>query len=110
MLSVSGYDVQTAPSGDIALRMLQYCRVDLVIADYFLPGFTGAELVTAIRETQPEPLVVLLTAAPEGPAGTEKADLVLIKGMPPSRFLAAIENLLRTRKGGAGCVGSAGSC
>lgn len=89
VLSSAGYDVLTAFSGEDAMRVLHRRRVDLVIADAFLPRFTGAQITNAIKSHDPQIRVVLLTAAPELPSGL-KADLVLIKGRAPAAFLAEI--------------------
>lgn len=93
VLSTAGYDVLTASSGEDALRILRRRGVDLVIADAFLPRFTGAELTTAIKRYNPGIRVVLLTGAPELPSGAQ-ADLILIKGRAPSNFLAEIAKVL----------------
>lgn len=93
VLSTAGYDVLTASSGEDALRILHRREVDLVIADAFLPRFTGAEITRAIKNYNPKIRVVLLTGAPELPSGM-LADLILIKGRAPSNFLAEIAKVL----------------
>jgi CheY-like chemotaxis protein len=93
VLSTAGYDVLTALSGEDALRILHRRRVDLVIADAFLPRFQGAAITNAIKSHDPQIRVVLLTGAPELPSGL-KADLVLIKGRAPAAFLAEIAAVL----------------
>lgn len=93
VLSTAGYDVLTASSGEDALRILRRRDVDLVIADAFLPRFTGGEITKAIKNYNPTIRVVLLTGAPEPPSGAQ-ADLILIKGRAPSNFLAEIAKVL----------------
>ena len=93
VLSTAGYDVLAAASGEDALRILRRRDVDLVIADAFLPRFTGAQITNAIKSHDPQIRVVLLTGAPEPPSGL-KADLVLIKGRAPAAFLAEIAAVL----------------
>lgn len=93
VLSIAGYDVLTATSGEAALWVLRTSHVDLVITDHFLPGFKGAEILASMKQTKPQVLVVLLTATPVLPPGAELADLVLIKGIAPPEFLAAIAKL-----------------
>jgi DNA-binding response OmpR family regulator len=97
VLSTAGYDVLTAFSGEDALRILHRRHVDLVIADAFLPRFTGAQIANAIKSHDPQIRVVLLTGAPELPAGV-KADLVLIKGRAPTAFLAEIAAVLERQR------------
>jgi CheY-like chemotaxis protein len=99
VLSIGGYDVLTATSGEEALRILRSSRVDLVITDLFLSGATGAEIVVSMKQTKPDVLVVLLTGSPVLPPDAELADLVLIKGIAPQEFLAAIAKVLEKRRG-----------
>lgn len=101
VLSIAGYDVVTACSGDAALRILCSSHVDLVITDHFLPGFAGAEIMVLMKQMKPELLIVLLTATPVLPPGAELADLVLIKGIAPPEFLDAIAKLAERRHGSA---------
>ncbi len=93
LLNAAGYQVFTAVSGAAALRMLRRKPINLVITDHFLPGMTGSELAAAVKARKPDVPVVVLTGAVEPPPGSESADLVLIKGMSPEEFLAAIAKL-----------------
>ncbi len=86
ILSVAGYDVKAAASPDAAMAIFRRCEVDLVVADHFLPGITGAELATAMKAIRPQVPFVLLMVAPEWPSGSEQVDVVLIKGMDPQRL------------------------
>jgi hypothetical protein len=54
-----------------------------------------------MKQTKPEVLVVLLTATPVLPPGAELADLLLIKGIAPQEFLAAIARLAERLQGSA---------
>lgn len=101
VLSIAGFDVLTATSGEAALWILRTSHVDMVITDHFLSGFEGVEILASIKRTKPAILVVLLTATPVLPPGAEMADLVLIKGIAPPEFLAAIAKLAEGRHGSA---------
>lgn len=98
ILSVAGYDVQTAASSEAALSIFRRSQVDLVIADHFLPGMNGAELAHAIKKIKSDVKFVLLMVTPEPPSGAEQVDLVLIKGMDPQQFLEDIQALLTKRQ------------
>lgn len=101
LLSIAGYEVLVAISGETALQMFRCQKVDLVIADHFLPDSTGAEITAAMKRLKPEVPVVLLTGAVDAPEGAEHVDLVLTKGMDPPDFLAAIAKLLKPRPANA---------
>lgn len=68
-LAEEGYEVDTAASGEEALRLLAERPYDLVTVDIKMPGMDGLELLSRIRERWVELPVVLATAY-----GTYKQD------------------------------------
>jgi two-component system, NtrC family, response regulator HydG len=62
MLVREGYEVFLAPDGQAALDRVQRGGIDLVLADLRMPGLTGLELLTAVKETAPDVDVIMLTA------------------------------------------------
>ncbi len=56
------FEVDTAYSGDEALRKVQQTHYTLVLTDYKMPGMTGIDLAQAIRKVSPDTQVVLMTA------------------------------------------------
>ena len=58
-LTAAGYDIQTAATGEEALRLLQGRLPDLVILDLVLPGISGLEVCRRLRERSPVPVLVL---------------------------------------------------
>jgi two-component system response regulator PilR (NtrC family) len=62
LLRKEGYDVTTA--GDVAgaLLALESDDYDLVVSDIQMPDRSGLDLLRAIRQTQPDVLVVMITA------------------------------------------------
>jgi len=45
-----GFEVQTAPDGEQALKAVRLDRPDLVITDLSLPGINGFELIAQVRK------------------------------------------------------------
>ena len=61
-LEDAGYEVSVARNGEEALALLLKFRHDLVLTDLRMPGISGLELLTRIREAHPSISVVLMTA------------------------------------------------
>jgi len=94
LLSIAGYTVLTAESGETALRLFNCNHVDLVLTDHLLPDLTGAQLASEMKRRKPEVPIVLLTGLAAPPSEFEYADLLITKGTTPPEFLAAIAKLL----------------
>ncbi|KAA3614509.1 MAG: sigma-54-dependent Fis family transcriptional regulator [Planctomycetota bacterium] len=61
LLASIGIAAREAASGEQALQLFHQQRADLVLTDLMMPGMSGAELLSAIKEAAPETSVVLLT-------------------------------------------------
>jgi two-component system, NtrC family, response regulator AtoC len=61
-LENEGYEVYTATDGAMALKNFADKNPDLVILDYKLPIVDGMEVLRKIKETNPDILVVMITA------------------------------------------------
>ncbi len=60
-LTVAGYAVRIAPSGERALQILETNTMDLVITDLKMSGISGIQLLKKIKEQSPALPVVILT-------------------------------------------------
>lgn len=82
MLSLDGYDIDTAPNGITALEKVQgRLRYDLILTDLHMPELDGAGLYRELarRQTHPRLKIIFLT----GTAGTSEAHrLVQETGLP----------------------------
>jgi len=64
-LTLAGYQVKTAETGDRALKQLDAATFDLVLTDLMLPGKTdGHGVVMAVKSHYPTTEVIVMTAAP----------------------------------------------
>jgi len=54
-------EVMTASSGSAALEVLNEQGVSVIISDQRMPGMTGVELLSRVREQSPETIRILLT-------------------------------------------------
>ncbi|AEG59709.1 response regulator transcription factor [Desulforamulus ruminis] len=100
-LEMAGYEVGEAPSGEEALALLTSFLPDLVVLDLMLPGINGLEVCGRIRETMPEPLIIMLTAKGQDAdkiMGLELgADDYMVKPFNPLELIARIKAMLRRR-------------
>ena len=61
-LEDTGYDVDTAASGEEGVRSLKKRRPDLVFLDLKMPGMNGVETLKEIRKTDEDVPVYIVTA------------------------------------------------
>ncbi len=62
LLRGEGFDVVTDTGGSRPLEQWDEIRPDLVLTDIRMPGFTGLDVLAAVREQDPEVPVILMTA------------------------------------------------
>jgi CheY-like chemotaxis protein len=84
-----------APSGEEALLESSRRKIDLLVADYKLPGMSGVELMHKIRARNPESKVVLVTGITDRKVREEilnaGALAVFDKPIPLADFLDVVE-------------------
>lgn len=61
-LQREGYTVDAETNPDDALRVASDSLYNLVVSDLKMPGLTGLELLTRVRERHPDTLFILMTA------------------------------------------------
>jgi DNA-binding response OmpR family regulator len=104
LLAEAGYRVRTARDGIEALAHLGEDGIDLVLSDVIMPGMSGYELCTAIKERRGEasPPVVLLTSLADPTdivRGLEcGADNYITKPYEAEHLLARIAQVLDNRE------------
>jgi len=62
LLSMEGYQVTTAASGEEALRYLNETTFDLVLLDLIMPGIGGLQVMDIARQSTPDTVIIMLTA------------------------------------------------
>ncbi len=71
-------EARSVASGELALAFLREWPVDILIADAYLAGMTGAELVTRCQGLRPRPGVILLAGSEAPPFPTTLDQLGVI--------------------------------
>ena len=64
-LSVRGYAVERAFSGEEALRIIAGKKIDLVILDIMMHGIRGTDVAKIIKDKYPDTKIIVVTAYPE---------------------------------------------
>jgi two-component system response regulator HydG len=62
LLKNEGFDVLTAQGGKAGLEQLKNAAPDIVLTDVRMPSVTGLDILTAVRQQDPETPVILMTA------------------------------------------------
>jgi CheY-like chemotaxis protein len=91
-------DIIDAPSGEEALLEASRRKIDLLVADYLLPGISGVELMRKIKARHPETKVIFISGMQERKARSEMlsagAVAIFDKPIPLADFLDAVERSL----------------
>ena len=93
LLAYDGHKVETACSGEEALKRFGREEFDLVFTDFCMPGMKGDELAAQIKHRAPEKPVILLTAFPPS-HHVAAIDLVITKPFYLSTLREAIETVM----------------
>jgi len=94
ILQSAGYDVITASSGRIGLRLLGRYPVQLVVLDYAMPEMNGEAVAREIRRTHPHVPILMLSGQLDIPRrAASAADAFVAKGEPPAVLLGQLTAL-----------------
>ena len=97
-----GYRVLTAEDGDEGIKLAFDAGPDLIVLDIMLPGFSGLEIVSALRDKGRDVPVLILSARGTTDNKIEGLDLgaddYLTKPFALSELLARVEAMLRRRR------------
>jgi two-component system, cell cycle response regulator DivK len=99
-----GYDVQTADDGLEAVVKAHEYAPDAIVLDLELPGITGFEVATRLRESSETAGIPLIAATGYShPRQLQQArqagfDTILIKPCEPTTLVAEVERLVEERR------------
>ena len=101
-LKHEGYSVDTAQNGKQAIEMTEANFYNLALIDIRLPDMEGTELLTALKETTPKMIKIILTGFPALEnavrAINKGVDGYLIKPVNPDELLRFIKEFLDKQK------------
>jgi len=96
-LESKGYTVETANNGNDAVEMVRQQNYDLVLLDENMPGLSGLETLTHVKNIRAALPVIMITKSEEeyimDEAIGSKIDNYLIKPVNPNQILMAIKKV-----------------
>ncbi len=101
-LTMAGYGCVTATTGERALELLQGQNFQLVVSDIMMPGMSGIDLLTFIKDLFPEVAVILVTAVDDRKTAIMTLELgaygYVIKPFDRNEILINVANALERRR------------
>jgi putative two-component system response regulator len=101
-LKRAGYDCVTATTGEQAVALLRDGDFQLVVSDIMMPGMSGIDLLTFIKESFPEVAVILVTAVDDRKTAIMTLQLgaygYVIKPFDSNEILINVANALERRR------------
>jgi DNA-binding response OmpR family regulator len=101
-LREKGYDVSTANSGDDAYDLVKEQDFDIVFLDENMPGISGLETLSRIKQLKNDLPVVMITKSEEehimeDAIGSQISDY-LIKPVNPNQILLSLKKILENKR------------
>ena len=101
-LQQRGYDITPVNNGAEAIELSDAKHFDLVFLDEHMPGMSGLEALSQIKDTKPNLPVVMITKNEEEQIMEEaigaKIDDYLIKPINPNQILLSIKKILDNKR------------
>ena len=101
-MKISGYDITEVDDGNKALELLKEQSYDLAILDIMVPGISGLEVLSFIKDQLPNLATIMLTALEDEKTQVDAfnryADDYVIKPVSPIILLKRMETILRRVK------------
>jgi len=102
ILEEKGYEVDAAHTGKEAIEKSKTKVYNAALLDIKLPDMEGTELLTAMRETSPKMIKIMVTGYPALKNAVEAlnkgADAYLMKPVNPEKLIKTIEEKLKIQK------------
>ncbi|MCL2477688.1 response regulator [Candidatus Bathycorpusculum sp.] len=106
ILQKSGYEIDTAETGQEAIEKTQTRSYDLALVDIRLPDIDGTDLLAKLKKPLQHTVKIMITGFPSLETGVkaldEGADAYLVKPVKPQELLILLEEKLKSREEAAG--------
>ncbi len=99
LLGEHGYDIVQAENGVEAVKTYRASRPDVVLMDITMPEMNGMDALVEIRQLDSRAKVIMLTALDQQLVAARAVHMgakeFLVKPVPPTRLLLALQKVLR---------------
>ena len=99
-ISIEGYDVDTALSGEEALKKDKKNPYHLIITDLMMPGISGLELLKTLKSQRPDLKLIMVTGYPTIKTAVEAIKMgafdYIAKPFTPQDMRSVIHRALQT--------------
>ncbi len=96
-----GYDVDTAEDAEAALGKFEKGKYDLILLDMKMPGMSGLELLTKLKEYDQDSIIILITAFASVPSAIKAlkdgAYDYITKPIDPDELSHVVDNALKQK-------------
>lgn len=101
-LGLDQYEVQTAGSGEEAMKKFREGKFELIISDYMMPGINGLELLKWVKAQNPRIVFIILTGYGDSVSTLQilenGADEILLKPCDTDELLLRMDRGLRIQE------------
>jgi DNA-binding NtrC family response regulator len=99
-LGETGYEIDTALSGEEAIKKNDTHPYDLIITDLMMPGISGMDLLKALMERDTNTRVIMITGYPSAQSAVEAVKLGAVDYLPkpftPEQLRAMVVRIVET--------------
>jgi DNA-binding response OmpR family regulator len=103
ILEMEGYKTEMAHTGQQALDEAKACPYDAILLDIMLPDVRGTQLIPSLLESNPNAVIIMLTAFPDQRNTMEALNLgaagYLTKPLVPEMLLEILRKKLDAQRG-----------
>jgi two-component system phosphate regulon sensor histidine kinase PhoR len=61
VLSQEGFEVATAPGGELGLKMIEQEHYDIILLDLMMPSFSGFDVLAKVKALHPDSVVIVIS-------------------------------------------------
>ena len=101
-LEAEGHVIDTALSGEEALRKEEQDGYDIMLVDLMMPGMSGMDLLKAVKEKRPDVVVVMITGYPTMDTAVQSVKLGAFDYIPkpftPDELRSIVSRALERRR------------